>query len=127
MRERAGMERSPAAVNEEHEIPWIESVLHGDAPDRSGHDHGSDGDHAIGHPDHAVAPSVAQRLRDPLLDSALSCTHIELHFAAEKVISVEPPENQVRVGDRRFVATAAVAYRARRRARTLRADVEPLL
>src|SRR4029077_4067544 len=108
MRQRAGMKRSPAAIAEEHEIPWIESMLHGDAPDRSGHDHGRDGDHAVRHPDHAVAPNVTQRLRDPLLDGTFRRVHIELHFATEKVISIEPPENQVRVGDRWLVATAAV-------------------
>ena len=93
MRQRAGMERSAAAITEEHEFARIEAMLHGDAPDRSSHDHGRDGDHAVCHPDHAVAPNVTQRLGDPFLDGALSRVHVEFHFTAEKVIGVEPPEN----------------------------------
>ena len=93
MGQRGSVERSSATVAEEHEIARVESVLNRDAPDRSSHDHCRDGDHSIGHSDHAVAASVTERLRDPLLDGALGRVHVELHFTAEKVFCIETPED----------------------------------
>ena len=65
------MQRSAAAIAEQHEVARIEPVLDRDAPDGAGHDHGGDGDDAVGHPDHAVAPGVTERLGDAFLDGAL--------------------------------------------------------
>src|SRR5262249_17298825 len=86
MGQRAGVEWPAAAITEEHEVTRIEPVLPRDPPDRSGHNHGGNGDHAVGHSDHAVVPTITQRLRDPFLYAAQCSVHVELHFAAEKVI-----------------------------------------
>src|SRR4029434_5735172 len=111
----AAVSGPPAAITEEHEVTRIEPMLHRDAPDRSGHDHSRDRNHAVGHPYHAVAPSVTQRLRDPFLDASLCRVHVEFHFAAEKVIRVEPAENEICVGDGRLPPGAAVTYPPRAR------------
>src|SRR5215813_11628255 len=93
MGQRASVERSAAAIAEEHEVARIEPVFHRDPPDCFGHNTSGDGDHAVRHPNHAVSPTVTQRLSDPFLDAALCSFFVEVTATTEKVIGVEPSEN----------------------------------
>src|SRR2546427_13123477 len=46
------------------------------------------------------------------------------HLPAEEILRIEPPQHEIRVGDRRLGSPAAIAHRAGIGARALRADLE---
>ncbi len=121
------MQRPAAAVAEQDEIARVEAVLDGDFPNRAGHDHGGDRNDPVRHLYHTVLARIAERRGDFLGDRVLCRADIELHFAAQEILRIEPAEQQIRIGDRRLAAAAAVGNRAGRRARALRADVQAFL
>src|SRR5438445_12687740 len=86
-----------------------------------------DRDDTVGYLDCAALSGVSQRLRDTLFDGAPSRVHAELHFAAEKAIGVQTPEDEIGVGDSWLDSTSTVGNRPRRGAGALRTDMDALL
>ncbi len=115
-----GVQRTGAAIGDQHEIAGIEAALGGDALDGIGHRGRGNAQDAVG----GCTRAHAERLADPHFERALGGGGIELHLAAEEAIGAEPAEHQIGVGHRRLGAAEAVAGRARRRAGALRADAQ---
>ncbi len=65
-----------------------------------------------------------QRIGDLLQDPPGRGLGVEHHLTAQEIVRIEPPQREVRVGDRRLGSPAAVAYRPGIGARALRADLE---
>jgi hypothetical protein len=59
-----------------------------------------------------------------VLDGVSSRRDIELHRAAQEVVGVQEPENEVDVGDGGPGSTGPVGRRTRVGARTIRTDLE---
>src|SRR5207237_5632805 len=102
---------------------WVQ----GDPAPLSPHNNRRDRDATVGHLDRAALSCVSQRLRDTLFDGAPSRVHVELHFAAEKAIGVQTPEDEIGVGDSWLDSTSTIGNRHRRGAGALRTDMAALL
>src|SRR5690606_3154658 len=80
--------------------------------------------HLIHHTAHAPG-SVHRSYAEPRTECREGCFRrvtVETHLAAEEAIGVEVAEHEVRIGDGRLGAAAAVAYRARHRSGAVRSD-----
>ena len=112
------VQRPGAAERQQREGARIVPALDRDRADRPHHVGDHDAEHAVRGALDREAEPLGER-RDRLAREAL----VERHVAAEQPARRKPPEHEVRVGDGRLLATAAVAGRARLRARALRADL----
>ena len=111
--------RGRAAVREQREVARVVAALDRRAAQQVGHVRVHDPVHARG--------GLLDRLAEPLgerLERAHRGVAVERHRPAEEVVGVEIAEDQVRVGDGRQRAAAAVARRPRARARGRRPDLE---
>src|SRR5581483_119886 len=115
----AGVHRAGAAEGEQRQAAIVDAAIDGMRSGRRSHgfaDHAIDAGGCLG-------DRGAELLRQPgqlLLGADL----VELHVAAEEVAGIEIAEHQIRIGNARICAAAAVTDRARRRAGALRADLE---
>ena len=117
------VQRSGAAIGDERKVAGIEAALGGDALHRIGHRGRGDPQDSVGRRGRVHA----ERLRHALEQRAPGGLDVEPHFAAEEPVGTEPAEHEVRIGHRRLAAAEAIAGRARRGARALRADPQPAL
>jgi hypothetical protein len=92
-RQRAGMQRTAAAVTEQHEIPRIAAVLDGNAADRTRHDHGRDRNDPVGGTNEAVGTIEAERAGDFLAHRRGCRIVVETEFAAQEIRRVQTPED----------------------------------
>ena len=115
------MQRPGAAIGDEREIGGVEAALGGHPAHHMGHLGRGDAQDAVGRRgrdrDRAARRRASSSARSARLD-------VEPHLAAEEAVGAEPAEHEVGVGDGRLGAAAAVADRARLRARALRPDMQ---
>ena len=122
-----GVQRTAAAIAEQHKVARVAAVLDGLAADGAGHDHGGDGEDALGELHRALVAGIAEGRRDVLEQGGLGRLHLEHELAAEEAVGRETTEQKVCVGHRRLFAAAAVAHRSGRRSGRTRSDVQPVL
>ena len=122
-RPRADVQRSAAAVGEEHELARVVAVLDRHLAHQVGHVRVDDLDDSP----RGLDDVQAQRRGDALGDRLAGALDVEPRAAAKEVGRVQPAQHQVGVGDRGLRAARAVADRARLRARAGRSDREHAL
>src|SRR5579862_8769517 len=106
-----------ATERDQIEVTGVDALLDGHLADRRGHRRVDDAVDAFGGLDRAGADLCRDRL-----DHRLSLGAVEHEAAAEQVVGVENPEQQVGVRYRAMGAALAVAGGARYRAGAVRAD-----
>ena len=126
-RQRGGVQRPASAIGEQHEVARVEPVLHRNLADRPRHQHGGDGDDAVGRTNQSLLAPVAERPGGLLGDGAARGLDFQAQFAAQEAAGVEPAEHEVRVGNGGLGAAALVAYRPRRRSGAPGSHVQPVL
>ena len=114
------MHRPGAAEAEEREVARVVAALDGDQVERVDHRRVRDLDDPV----RRLGDVEAERLRAALLDRAPRAFDVEADLAAEEVVRVQPPEDDVRVGHGRLGTAAPVADRPRIGACALRADAQ---
>ena len=118
-RQRIRMQRPRAAESDQRVVARIVALLDGDEPQRPDHVLVDDVVDALG----GVLDRFAERLRD-LADRFRGELAVELEIAAEPLHRGQVAEHDIRVGDGRLRAAAAVCCRSRIRAGGLRADAQ---
>ena len=99
------MQRARAAVDHHHETAGIEAALGRHRLDGIGHRRDGDAQNAIG----GLRDVEPERRGELLLHRAFGRGNVELHFAAEEVVGVEPAQQHIGVGHGRLRPAAAVA------------------
>ncbi len=112
------MERSSAAIGNQHEVAGIKAARGGYGLDGVGHGGHGDAQDAVG----CCRQAHAERLGDMALQGDLGRPDIELHFAAKEAGSADASKHEVGIGDGRLRAAEAIAGRPRVRAGALRTD-----
>ena len=108
-----------AAERDQRALARVDPLAHRDLADRLGHVRADDRVHA--------ASRLLRRHAEPgrkLLERRLRRRGVERHVAPEQTLRADQPEQQVGVGDRRQLAAAPVAGRARHRPGAARPDLE---
>src|SRR4051794_7908414 len=109
------MKRTGPTEAEQSKPARIIASLDRDHLDRASHVLVRDLDNRRGEIDDAHLRLIGQRL-----ERLRRLSNIERHPTTEEVTRVESPEHEIRIGDRRFCATFAVAGRTGRCSRALR-------
>ena len=121
------MQRTAAAVAEQREIARIVAARDRDLLDNRRHSQIGDRQNAFGGADGGVGTVVAERFGDPRNHRLARERGVELHFAAEEILGVQPAEQEVGIGHRRLRAAAGIPCGTRHRAGATRADTETAL
>ena len=119
-RDRHHVQRSRSARGDQSEVARI--VALGDRDLAHGERHLGDRD--IDDRLRRAGRAHRERIGDLLQDPQGRGLGVERHLTAEEIIRIEPPQHEIRVGDRRLGSPAAVAYRPGIGTRALRADLE---
>ena len=112
------MQRARAAIDHHGEAAGVQATLGGHGLHGMRHLRHRDAQDAVGR----LGRIEPQRRRDALGHLALAAREVELEFAAQEVVGIEPAEHQIGVGHRRLLAAAAIGHRAGDGTRALRAD-----
>ena len=99
------MQGPGAAVSNQRKGGCIQATLGRYALDRIRHRGDGNTQYAVGGFHHIHAQGFA----DVLQDGLLRCSQVKLHFSAKKTIGAQPSEHQIGIGDRRQLATSAIA------------------
>ncbi len=119
LRDLGRLRRAAAAERDERELPRVMALLDGARADRARHVRVRDRDDSLGRFEQSEAEPVGEPLHRRGCELA-----VELHLAAEEAIGVDPPEHDVRVGQRRLLAALPVRGGAGRGTGAARADAE---
>ena len=113
------MERPRATEGEERQPAIVDAAIGRMRARRIGHRLGDDAVDAARRLDGGDAEFGAETA-----ERRLGRGEVELHLAAEEVVGVDQPEQEIGVGDRRRRPAASVAGRARVRSGAVRPDLE---